>query len=249
MKSALFTGKVQHRRFSPRPHRFEYSLYMLALCVDELPQVLTLSRLFGEQWFRPIRFVADDYIHNESGTLKQRIINKVQSLGGQWGDDASGQRVTMMVQCRCLGLYFSPINFYFCYDNMDKCRYMLAEVSNTPWNEKHYYLVDCFDPQDTAKAFHVSPFMNNNMDYRWRIQAPAKRVMVSIENHAYDLANIKRIFEATLSMQSSDITAQNLTKTWFRMPMVTLKIVLGIYYQAAKLFIKKIPFVGHSPDH
>ncbi|WP_394205669.1 DUF1365 domain-containing protein [Shewanella waksmanii] len=236
MRSAVYRGEVRHRRFGDRPHRFNYGMYMMAIDLDELDVVCRTSRVFGTRWFNPIRFQEKDYLKSEPGELKQRISNKVAQLGGHW----QGEKVVMMAQCRCLGLYFSPINFYFCYDNNDVCKYMLAEVSNTPWNQRHYYLVDLEGDCKTDKVFHVSPFMEMDMQYHWKIVAPEHKVMVHIENHQHS-----KVFDATLAMTREEITPGSLLKTWLSTPMMTGKMIAGIYWQALKLFCKRVPFVAH----
>lgn len=245
--SGIYWGNVRHRRFGDITHEFSYQLYMMGLDLDELPQTTARSALFGTQWYNPIRFVESDYlaekkensINNEPKSLKQRIASKVQQLGGVWSES---NRVTMLAQCRCLGIYFSPINCFFCYDETGECRYMLAEVSNTPWRQRHYYLIDMQQELKVKKEFHVSPFMDLNMTYFWKIKPPAKRTLVHIESRRSD-----KIFDATLALTKQSVTKKNIRRTVFKIPAMTIKVVMGIYYQALKLFLKKVPFVAH-PD-
>ncbi len=245
--SGIYWGNVRHRRFGDITHEFSYQLYMMGLDLDELPQTTSRSALFGTRWYNPIRFVESDYLAekkenvttDEPKSLKQRIASKVQQLGGVWSDS---NRVTMLAQCRCLGIYFSPINCFFCYDETGDCKYMLAEVSNTPWRERHYYLIDMHQELKVKKEFHVSPFMDLNMTYFLSFKPPAKRTLVLLECRRHD-----KLFDATLALTKQSVTKTNIRRTVFKIPAMTIKVVMGIYYQALKLFLKKVPFVAH-PD-
>lgn len=240
-QSFVYQGRVQHRRFSQKSHQFSYRLYMMALDLDEIDTQFPKLRLFGRQWFKPIRFVESDYIAGDPLPLRQRIFNKLNELGAE-----DVKRVVMLVQCRCFGLYFSPANFFFCYGENGACKYMLAEVSNTPWNRRHYYLVNLTDTEPTEKSFHVSPFMDLDMQYHWRIKPPmadSESLSIHIENRRHDG---EKLFDATLSLKQESLTDESLRKVWLRQPMMTLTIVKGIYLQAMKLFMKRIRFVPYQ---
>ncbi len=243
LKSAIYQGEIRHRRMSPCRNDFSYPLYMLALDVNELTEGEVDIGVLGSKRFKPIRINEKDYLPSEPGCLSERIKNKVVSLGGV--KPMAG--ITMLVQARCFGLYFSPANFYFGYDNEETCIYMLVEVSNTPWNKRHYYLVDMTNVKPTDKAFHVSPFMDLAMQYHWRVKAPKlqedSRLLVHIENKRSDS---EKVFDATLSLKRLSLSKSNVFKLFYTFPMMTWKVVVGIYYQALKLFLKRIPFVPYQ---
>ncbi|MFD2166860.1 DUF1365 domain-containing protein [Thalassotalea euphylliae] len=241
LKSAVYSGNVRHRRFTPAKNVFNYTLYMLALDVDEAVNHQLPTGLFGYKWFNPIRFVEKDYLRGEPGNLRQRIVDKVISLG----EAKEVARITILVQVRCFGLYFSPANFFFCYDKNDSCFCMLVEVSNTPWNKRHYYLVPMEDDVSIEKSFHVSPFMDLNMRYHWRVRPPEEnkqKLLVHIENKN----DHQKLFDATLALNKQAFTNKNMVKVWAQLPAMTLKVVAGIYYQALKLLIKRVPFVPYQ---
>jgi len=248
-KSKIYVGNINHRRLSPKKHSFNYSLYMLALDTREMEKKQSPSWLFGFYKFYPLSFIEKDYLRSEPGTLNQRIRNKMTELGG----DIDISRIIMLVQVRCFGIYFSPANFYFCYDQNDKCTYMLAEVSNTPWNERHYYLVNLQREYEkkNEKCFQVSPFMDLDMAYFWQVKPPSddnEKLVINIENKRENLQNSKAetVFEVCLRMDKQEFTQKSLLNVWCQLPVMTIKVIFSIYWQALKLFIKGIPFVGYQ---
>lgn len=247
--SRIYLGSINHRRLSPKYHSFKYSLYMLALDPLEMEKRHTPSWLFGFSKFHPLGFVEKDYIRSELGSLEQRIRNKVTELD----NNIQISRILMLVQVRCFGIYFSPANFYFCYDQNENCTHMLAEVSNTPWNERHYYLVDLQKKSDKTneKYFQVSPFMDLNMSYFWQVKPPSNdtdKLVVNIENKRKNLQSGKmdKLFDVSLTLYKKDFTNVSLLGIWLQLPIMTIKVFFSIYWQALKLFIKGIPFIGYQ---
>lgn len=237
--SCIYQGEVFHQRFTPRGHKFSYKIFFLAIDLDELPLLNKMGPYFKTERFAPLRFFAPDYLEHKSAVTSSDVWDKVTTLGGQ---DKQG-RVLFVGQMRCFGLYFSPINSYYCYDRQGQLRYLLAEVSNTPWNERHYYLIDLLQAPECEKTFHVSPFMDLDMKYHWRIKAPAAHLSLSIESHRQDKAEDK-LFRASIAMTRQDFTNKNLLKNLLAIPIMSAKTVLGIYWQALKLYLKGVPYIA-----
>ena len=243
LNSAIYQGQVRHRRFATaehKAHHFSYGLYMLALDLDELEQIAQSTRLFACEHFAPLSFRRRDYLGDPQVPLKEAVLQEVTRLGGA---SETLDRVVMLGQGRCFGIYFSPINVLFCYQG-EQVRYALMEVHNTPWNQRHCYLVDMAAQEPTDKAFHVSPFMDMAMQYHWRITAPqadTAKVLVHIENR-----DPKLLFDATLSLRRQAFDRTVLKAALLQWPLMTLTIVRGIYWQALRLFLKRIPY--HSPS-
>jgi uncharacterized protein len=236
LNSKIYTGRVHHHRYSVSDHKFSYPLYMLGLDLDELEIIDTQHRFFSTRHFNVLHFRRSDYLGDPEIPLKQSVFEQVKKLGG---NITSLNRVMLLGQVRNFGLYFSPVNFFFCYQDSDP-QYMLAEVHNTPWNESHCYLVDVHNPQQTPKTFHVSPFMGLDMSYRWYIQLDDTGLEIRIENWK----QIK-LFDATLALKPNPLTHTSLFQTLKQWPFVTFTILRGIYWQAIKLFYKRVPYHSH----
>lgn len=248
-ESKIYVGNINHRRFSPKAHSFNYSLFMLALDVHEVENTQTGSGVFGFSWYHPLRFVEKDYLKGEPFSLSQRIKNKVRELHGH----KEIEKIVMLVQVRSFGVYFSPANFYFCYNKNKECTQMLAEVSNTPWNERHYYWVDLQNKGEkvSEKSFQVSPFMDLDMSYYWHVRPPSKEnesLLITIENKRKNsqTAKVEKLFDVKLMMNKQAFTKKGLLRVWCQLPIMSIKVVSAIYWQALKIFLKRIPFIGYQ---
>lgn len=253
MESAIYRGFVRHRRFTPAKHEFDYPLFMLFLKTNEIPALLQKFWQLGESRFSWARFKRSDYIGESSQSIADSVRRKIAELSARPIEDLQGD-VFMLCHLRYFGLYFSPLNLYFLRQENGNS-FMLAEVSNTPWNERHYYLIDLNDCQAHDKAFHVSPFNPMSQRYHWRVQEPAvdqARCLIHIESRQEkDGASTdgvdEKIFDATLSMERIEMNQRELSRVLIRTPIQTASIVVGIYWQALKLFLKKVPLHAH-PD-
>jgi DUF1365 family protein len=248
MVSAFYIGHVFHKRFFPKEHTFTYPLYMNFIDLDEVELLNQKYWWFSPKHWAPLQLKRSDYFNTEvphagehtSGAghfLKSRAITVANDLGA---NVSTINRVCMLAQLRCFGIYFSPINFFFLYEN-DTARYLIAEVSNTPWNKTHCYLIDLMSPTPTEKAFHVSPFMDLDMEYRWCVKPPTASTEINIENWRERL-----LFTASFSATRYSINAKKISAVFLRWPIVSLSIIRAIYWQAFKLYLKRIRYVPYQ---
>ncbi len=240
MESAIYKGKVYHQRFKPTQHKFDYDIYLfwLKLESDELNALSDTLTYFSAHSKARVRFKREDYLGDPSISLKQAVLERMTELNG--GKTLNGD-VFMLGQLRMWGLYFSPVNFYYLRNVEGKYTHMLAEVSNTPWNERHHYLVNLDTQADTPKAFHVSPFNPMDMTYKWSISQPSSRLSL-----AMDCVREDKEFSAGINLTKFTLDNANLSAALKRIPSMTIKTVAGIYWHALKLVLKRTPLYTHQ---
>jgi uncharacterized protein len=242
VKSALYKGRVFHHRHTPKHHRFSYRFFLWFLNLDELDRVPDLAPWFSVRRFALSRFRRTDYLGPAHEPLHVSVKKKMAKLTGR---PVKGP-VCGLMNVSTSGLYFSPVNLYFGYDRDHVCTHLLAEVSNTPWNERHYYAHDLtisLTP-DNPKVFHVSPFNPVHQHYQWSVTPPpADKITITIR--VDDPRG--HIFDATLMLEKQPLTRQSVRPALVRKPVMTAFILLGIYWQAARIFLKKIPYVPYVP--
>lgn len=246
MQSALYTGQLSHRRHQPAPHAFSYGLTLCWLDLAELDEV------FRGRWFwsvrrpAPARFMRADYFGDPGTPLDVAVRDRVEQ---ETGSRPVGP-IRMLAQLRNFGFCFNPVSFYYCYDSGDAhVEAIVAEITNTPWNERHAYVLrgDAQAPDGgalrfrLAKAFHVSPFMPMDIDYDWRFTEPGATLGV----HMVNQRGGHRLFDATLALHRREITGPSLAAALARQPCGSLAAVIRIYWQALRLWSKRVPFHVH----
>jgi DUF1365 family protein len=239
IESAIYKGKVYHQRFKPTQHKFDYDIYLfwLKLESNELEALSSSLTHFSAHDKARVRFKREDYLGDASVSLKQAVLERMTELND--GITLKGD-VFMLGQLRMWGLYFSPVNFYYLRNTEGKYTHMLAEVSNTPWNERHHYLVNLDTQDDTPKAFHVSPFNPMDMTYKWSISQPSSRLSL-----AMDCVRDDKEFSAGINLTKFTLDNANLSAALKRIPSMTIKTVAGIYWHALKLLLKRTPLYTH----
>jgi len=240
MHSAIYQGKVRHRRFQPVDNVFEYRLFMMYLDLAEKRWFWSVDR-FNLAYLRRRDHLGDSGIS---------IDTSVRSLvREETGIEPEGP-IRLLTHLRYFGHCFNPVSFFYCFDCTDsRLETIVAEVNNTPWHERHCYVLteelnDASEPWKHyrfKKSFHVSPFMGMEMDYDWRFLQPGQRLQVHMQN----FKNEEKLFDATLSVRRTDISGRALARVLMKYPAMTLQIVAKIYRQALKLRLKGATFYPH----
>ena len=250
MYSCIYTGYVQHRRLSPAEHVFRYGLYMLYLDLDELPALLKGGCGLHQARFLPASFCRTDHLGNPQVPLADAVRDMVEERTG-WRPVGPVRLLTLL---RNWGHYFCPLCLYHCFDRSGQTvDAVVAEVSNTPWHERHWYVLwqgnRVGEPSQLRfrhpKGFHVSPFMDMDMLYDWHLREPGAELTVAIVNSRGD----ERLFDVSLVLKRRELSRWSMLRSLARHPWMTGRVTQAIYWQAIWLWWKRCPFYPHpKPD-
>jgi DUF1365 family protein len=210
--------------------------------LDELPELARVGLGCARRSWGAC-FVRADHLGDPRRPLDACVRELVeQRTGGR-----PNGPIRLLTGLRQLGVYFDPLTLYYCFDESgQRLSTVVARVSNTPWNERHEYVLDLRDGRSArhAKQFHVSPFMSMDMTYQWRFTMPGQRLGVSIAN----LDASGRLFSASLAMRRAELTSANLRRMQWLHPFSSVRMIAAIYHQALRLWMKRCPFYPH-PRH
>lgn len=251
IRSRVGVGEVMHSRLSPKKHAFTYKVFQPLFDLDEMPSLLQRLKFWAYEKFNLASFKRKDHFGDPDVSLKECVARETER---QLGISVDG-RIEMLANLRYFGIGMNPICMFFCYDREDNLIACTAEVTNTPWGEKICYAMpvreaDKLDDDthewthSNAKQMHVSPFMPMDMEYRWKIFKSGERLSLQIENWKDE----QRSFIATMNLKLREATASNLNRTLFRFPLMTLKVIFAIYWQAVRLKLKGLKVFDH-PGH
>lgn len=246
---AVYIGHVGHQRYTPKRHGFGYQLSQWWLDLDDLATAGNNSRLLRvDGGFAAFSFRQADYLRDEPRESNESLADCVRRKMSELAERDLTGRVYLLGNVRCFGVYFSPLNCYYLENDDGEFTHILAEVSNTPWNERHYYLLALDQALEHEKAFHVSPFNPIDMDYRWRLELP-KFVADSSLGVQIELWRQDKIFTASMRLKRMPLNRSSIRYVFKQTPWMTAKAVAAIYWQALRLIVKRVPFYGHPGNN
>jgi len=257
LASCLYRGTVRHRRFAPREHGFQYSITYLYLDLDEREEVFARSRLMSLERPNLISWRRRDYHGDARQDLREALGDTIQA---ELGRRPKGP-IRMLGLPAVMGLCFNPVSFYYCFEpgpdgSLDA---IVAEITNTPWGERRAYVLDARAVGGGrggparfrfAKDFHVSPFVDLDVDYAWSLGVPGPRLAVHMDDvqrgSAKDyIGDGEKLFDATLTAQRRELEPASVRAFLARQPLATAQVFGAIYFQALRLWLKRTPTYIH----
>lgn len=245
----FYEGTVRHRREGAHARSFAYRVFMTYITLGEGERLLNAAGLWSRRWHAPCRFRRADYLGDPNTPLVDAVRDLVEERLAFRPQGA----IRLLTNLRTFGLRMNPVSFYYCYDRDDEPPVALvAEVTNTPWDERHCYVIDLREVAgptmngEVRKEFHVSPFLRMDYSYRFRIAPPAEDLALSIELQPNEAStDTLPPFFASLGLRRRPFTLPQRLRLLATYPWHTLRVLAAIYWQALRLKLRGVPFVPH----
>ena len=236
--STIYNGNVIHRRFKPKEHYFKYSVFSLLIDIDELEIIENKIKIFSYNKFNIISFFDKDHGPRDGTSLKEWVIKNLKDIG------IDNDRIQVKLFCypRIFGYVFNPLSVFFIYDESSRLIAILYEVKNT-FGEQHTYVFKTEDKKlirnDCAKKFYVSPFIEMECHYYFRVLKPSDKISVIIDQKDKD----GKLLYASQDGKAAELNEKNLLTSYISHPLMTFKIIAAIHYEALKLWLKGIKII------
>jgi hypothetical protein len=247
MESCLYFGRVRHRRFEPVAHAFERALFLVYLDLAELDTVFRGRWLWSTRRLAYARFRREDHLGDPTMPLGEAVRRLVEERIGR----RPAGPIRLLTQLRQAGFGFDPVRFFYCFRaDGQRLDAIVADVTNTPWNERHRYVLDARPAAGGAgrhrftspKELHVSPFLPMELEYGWTFTTPSERLAIRIETRR---RGGPPTFDALLALRRREITSMSLAYALTRFPLLGVQVIASIYWQALRLHRKRAPFFPH----
>ena len=239
MTSSIYNGTVIHKRFKPKTHYFKYSVFSLLIDLSELETLDKKIKFFSFNKFNLISFFEKDHGSRDGSSLIKWVKKNLYENNIQYNN------ITIKLLCypRIFGYVFNPLSVFFIYDNNEKLISILYEVKNT-FGEQHTYIFKVENDSklfqhNCAKKFHVSPFIEMNCNYFFKILKPGEKISIIIDQYQIN----EKILYASQDGNRANFNSKELLKSYLKHPLMTFKIISAIHYEAFKLWTKGVRFI------
>jgi len=244
LEPGIYTGNLRHRRLAPRPHEFNYGVFLALLDIDRIPELMRVSRFTAHNRFAWASFQDRDHFGDPALPLRERLARDAAAQGLALPTG----RIFLLTHLRYLGYCFNPISLFYCYTPDGELALVLAEVAST-FGERHNYWLSAANQLPAAnsrrhrvpKQMHVSPFMDMALDYDFTLTLPGDRLTA----HMDTLEGGIKTFDATLNLRREPWSAAALHRALRRHPWMTLKVIAAIHWEALRLWAKGVPVFTH----
>ena len=239
MTSSIYNGTVIHKRFKPKEHFFKYSVFSFLIDLSELNHLNKKIKFFSYNKFNLLSFYEKDHGNRDGSSLitwvkKNLDDNNINSVD---------VKIKLLCYPRILGYVFNPLSVFYIYDICGKLICILYEVKNT-FGEQHTYIFKVDGDKNLykhncSKKFHVSPFIEMNCKYFFRLLKPGEKISVIIDQYQED----EKILFASQDGKRVEFNSKELIKSYIKHPLMTFKIISAIHFEAFKLWLKGIKYV------